>query len=98
MHLKIAKDPALINLFVPKIESQLSSNTKVDEFNFKTISSFTSYLEDSDSKDSKSTALVVQKQYAILDPNVVYRFKKSIKLSIRSFLISLSLTFLNFFI
>lgn len=102
MHLRLAKDPTLLNLFVPEIEPEISTlssnNDVVEEFNFKTIDSFTSYLEDSDTKNSQTTALVVQKQYAILDPTVVYRFKKSIKLSIRSFLISLSLTFLNFFI
>lgn len=44
------------------------------------------------------TALVVQKDFSILDPSVIFKIKKSLKLSLRSFFISISLTILNLFI
>ena len=47
---------------------------------------------------SDTTALVVLKDSAIINPDVVYKIKKTVKLSIRSFLISVSLTILNLFI
>lgn len=107
MYLRIVRDPALLNLFVPeincKIEQYVSDNDLLDSpiYNLNNsndiVNNFNN-LCNSNYDTTQITSLVVQKQYAILNPLVVYRVKKSIKLSIRSFLISLSLTFLNFFI
>lgn len=52
--------------------------------------------EQSSKKTEDCTALTVRKEHRLLVAQTM--FKKSIKISIKSFLISLSLTFLNFFI
>lgn len=49
-------------------------------------------------KEQASTALVVQKDYSIINPGVIFKIKKSIKLTLRSLFISASLTILNLFI
>lgn len=49
-------------------------------------------------KEEQITALVVRKDYGLLNPDVTYKIKKGMKMSMRSFLISLTLTFLNLFI
>lgn len=86
---RIAKDPTLINLFVPRLDC---------EDNISATSIILEDLNTSITNTHETTALTVTKQYALINPHVVYAFKKSIKLSIRSFLLSLSLTILNFFI
>lgn len=49
-------------------------------------------------EEPTSTALVVQKDYSIINPGVIFKVKKSIKLTLRSLFISASLTILNLFI
>ena len=49
-------------------------------------------------EEPTSTALVVQKDYSIINPSVIFKVKKSIKLTLRSLFISASLTILNLFI
>lgn len=85
---RIAKDPTLINLFVPPLDCNntiRTTNIISENINVTT-------------NTHQTTALTVTKEYALVNPSVVYAFKKTIKLSFRSFLISLSLTILNFFI
>lgn len=98
MYTKPVKDPTLLNLFVPDINAQSESKNTQEEFillnSIIDNNCFTTLEETS----NQTTALVVKKDFAILNPQLIFTVKKSIKLSIRSFLISLSLTFLNFFI
>lgn len=49
-------------------------------------------------EEQATTALVVQKDYSIINPSVIFKVKKSIKLTLRSLFISASLTILNLFI
>ena len=51
---------------------------------------------ESDSISEECLSLIVRKEHRLLVAQTM--FKKSIKISLKSFLISLSLTFLNFFI
>lgn len=63
------------------------------------IENITEALKSNDLNNQQlETALVVQKDFSILDPNVIFKIKKSLKLSLRSFFISISLTILNLFI
>lgn len=49
-------------------------------------------------EEQATTALVVQKDYSIINPSVIFKIKKSVKLTLRSLFISASLTILNLFI
>ena len=63
------------------------------------IENITEALKSNDLNNQQlETALVVQKDFSILDPSVIFKIKKSLKLSLRSFFISISLTILNLFI
>lgn len=55
-----------------------------------------SFLKEGNSSNEECTALVTLKERRLLAAQTM--FKKSIKISIKSFLISLSLSFLNLFI
>lgn len=69
-----------------------SNNTATEENN-----RLASFLEDSsETKSEECTALVTVKERRIMAAQTM--FKRSIKVTIKSFLISLSLSFLNFFI
>lgn len=95
------------NINITDMSSNVSNASSVNESSDKTVEDLkekeeteevkeSSAEEKEKSDDTKSTALVVVNSGGL----VVARnmFKKSIKFSIKSFLISVSLTILNFFI
>ena len=49
-------------------------------------------------QEEQITALVVRKEHSILNTNIVYTLEKGVQISMKSFFISLALTFLNYFI
>ena len=97
MNLNIEKDIELRILEqVDRIMSILYPDSNDD---LKLTSIETLNCNDLDFKSSDiTTALVVQKDYGIISPNIVFKIKKSLKLSLRSLFISASLTILNLFI
>lgn len=72
-----------------------SDNELVKEENIDNINT-SEFETDKEEKNQKVTALVVQKPNSLFVAQTMFR--KSIKLSIKSFLISLSLGFLNLFL
>ncbi len=97
MNLNIEKDIELrITEQVERIMSILYPDSNND---FKLNNIEVSTCNDLDFKATDTTtALVVQKDYGIINPNIVFKIKKSLKLSLRSLFISASLTILNLFI
>ena len=97
MNLNIEKDIELRILEqVDRIMSILYPDSN-DDLKLNSIETLNCNDLDFESSDI-TTALVVQKDYGIISPNIVFKIKKSLKLSLRSLFISASLTILNLFI
>lgn len=77
-------------------ELNIDNDISVQDENIAEENHLTSFLEDDNSSQEECTALVTLKERRLLAAQTM--FKKSIKVSIKSFLISLSLSFLNLFI
>ena len=82
--------------FLDSLDTDMTSTVIADDIQEENIDNPELPAEETEEKKEEITALVVTK------PNSLYvaqtMFKKSIKISIKSFLISLSLGFLNLFL
>ena len=77
------------------LNQENSNNTETNSINISNTNSVISY-ENTIEPDNETKSLVVKKENSLFVVQNI--FKKSIKFSLKSFLISISLSFLNLFI
>ena len=81
--------------FLESLDTDMNLPVNLDVLQDENSNNSEPISEDIESDSEEITALVEVKPHSLLAPQTI--FKKSIKISIKSFLISLSLGFLNLF-
>ena len=81
--------------FLDSLDTDINSPVNLDIIQDENSNNAELISKDAENDSEGITALVELKPHSLLAPQII--FKKSIKISIKSFLISLSLGFLNLF-
>ena len=103
VYLKFINNSYLENMYLNTIKSNLLMNLFIEKSKFLQVeeskgNSDACIVGEITFDKSELMGLTVVKHNILTLPKVMYGVKKTVKMSMRSFLLSLSLTFLNFFI